>query len=249
MSSHLRLFLSFCLLFLLCAACASQRDIAIPVANTPQILQAEGRFTREYVLAVGDQIEVVVRRAPEVSRIVVIRPDGFISLPLLDDIKASGLTINELDTRLTELFSGRLLDPEVTIIGTQLRQPMVYVLGDTANVAAIPLRNAPTAIQAITAAGGLRRTAASERVAIVRLSEDGILRAIPIVVEKDTGQTGLYLSLRTQLLQADDIIFVPESGRSQFARALEDFVTRPLFGINSAVGTYLNFKFVEAVSE
>jgi polysaccharide export outer membrane protein len=125
---------------------------------------------------------------------------------------------------------------------------MVYVVGELNNVTAVPLRNAPTAIQAVAMAGGLRRTAATRNIAIVRLDQDGYIKAIPLETYQNRGQVTPYLSLRTAVLQPDDIIFVPESGRSQFARFLEDFVSRPLLGINSAAGTYLNFKFVEAVT-
>ncbi len=62
------------------------------------------------------------------------------------------------------------------------------------------------------------------------------------------GQPGPYLALRSTLLQPDDVIFVAESTRSQSARFLEDFVNRPLTGINSVLGLYLNFRFVQALT-
>jgi polysaccharide export outer membrane protein len=229
--------------------CVRQESAKIAVPDATQILKSETRFTKQYVLAPADQIEIVVRGVPEVSRTVVIRPDGHISLPLLDDVMAAGMTTGELDAKLTELFSARLVNPEVTIIGAQLRQPMIYVIGDANNTAAIPWRNAPTAVQALAAAGGLRRSAAARQVALLRLSEDGYLQVMPISGDGDAkGQATPYLSMRTTLLQPDDILFIPESGRSQFARFVQDFVAQPLLGINSVVGTYLNFKFVEAVT-
>ena len=235
--------------FLFLSACVSPKSVGVAVQMPQQIIQSETRFKKEYVLVAGDQIEVVVRATPEVSRTVIVRPDGNISLPLLDDVMSAGLTTQELDAKITSLLSARLVNPEVTVIGAQVRQSMVYVLGDVNNPAtAIPLRNASTAIQAITYAGGLRRSAASRDIAILRLAEEGYLRAIPLT-ENRRSQISPYLPLRTTLLQADDIIFVPESGRSQFARFLQDFVTQPLLGINAVVGTYLNFKFVEAVSQ
>ena len=212
-------------------------------------MQSLARFTKEYVLGAGDTIEVVVRRFPDLSRAVVIRPDGFISLPLLDDVKAAGLTPRELDERITSLLGTRVIDPEVTVIGVTVRQATVYVLGDVNNnAAAVPLREAPTAVQAVAFAGGLRRSAATRDITIIRLNEKGHLQAIPVGA-KVGGQPGPYMSMRQALLQADDIILVPESGRSQFARALDDFVTRPLSGITQILGVWVNFKFIEQLSE
>lgn len=217
----------------------------VPVA--PQVVATATRFRKEYVLAPGDQIEVVVRRAPEASRTVAVRPDGNISLPLLQDVAAVGLTPRELSERLREGLSKRLLDPEVNVIPVQVRQPMVYVAGDVNAAAAVPLREAPTAVQAITLAGGLRRSAVSRHVSIIRLNPEGFVEAIQIPATAK-GQPGPYMALRSTLLQPDDLIFVAESGRSQSARFLEDFVNRPLVGINSVLGVYLNFRFVEALA-
>lgn len=211
-------------------------------------MRSEARFRKEYVWAPGDQLEVFVRQVPEVSRTVVVRPDGFISLPLLDDVYAAGLTPLQLKAVLTERFSQRLLDPEVTVIAIQVPPPVVYVIGEVTNNSAVPLRNAPTAITAIAMAGGFRRSAKAEDTMIIRLGEDGYLRAIPISSEV-SGQPGPAMSLRGMLLQADDIIFVPESGRSQVSRFLDEIVNRPLQTITGLVGLYVNFRLIEVIAE
>lgn len=227
------------------AGCVSPRIDVEQIEVEPAVVESATRFRREYVLAPGDQIEVAVRRAPEISRVVPIRPDGYISLPLIDEVQAAGLTPRELDEKLTEMLAGRLLEPDVTVIAQQVRQPVVYVVGDVQNnSAAVPLRDAPTAAQAVAWAGGLRRSAAD--VTILRLSETGHLQAIPIKpIAK--GQPAPYAALRVTLLQPDDVLFVGESGRSQVARLLEDFVNRPLLAVNALVGTFVNFRFAEVL--
>lgn len=229
---------------LLLPACVSPRTVKSQVPVEPQIVQSAIRFHKEYVLAPGDQVEVVVRQVPEVSRAVTIRPDGYISLPLLDDVSAAGLTPPALDEKLTVLLSARLVEPEVTVIASQVRQPVVYVTGDVNAPAAVPLRDAPTAMQAVAFAGGLRRSAAARDIAIIRLTEDGYIQAIPISVEAN-GQPGPYMALRSALLQADDIVFVPESGRSQLTRFLDDLVIRPVNAINGLLAIYVNFRFIQ----
>jgi len=210
----------------------------------PDVVQASVRFRKEYVLVPGDQIDVTLRRVPELSRTVVIRPDGLISLPILQDVPAKGLTPRELSVKLRELYSARLVDPEVNVIPTQVRQLVVYVVGEVNNVIAVPFREAPTAMQAIALAGGFRRSASPSDVTIIRLSEDGVLQAIT-VTSNDQGQPGPYIALRGTTLQPDDIVFVPESGRNQIARFLDDFVNRPIGAINALLGTYVNIRFLE----
>ena len=234
------------LLFLL-GGCASARPSKVDVP-LPEPLQSQAKFRKEYVFAPDDQIEVVVQRTPEASRALVIRPDGYISLPLLGDVEAAGLTPRELDEKLTTLFAGRLLNPEVTVIALKVRQSVVYVTGEVGNPVAVPLRDAPTAMHAIALASGLRKSAAGRDVTIIRLTPEGHVRAIP-VGGGIGGQPGTFMSLRTAALQADDLIFVPESGRSQMARFLDDFVNRPLGSFQGIFSAYVNFRLVEKLNE
>jgi polysaccharide export outer membrane protein len=226
-----------------CATTASVREVELP-----QAVRSAARFEKEYVLGVDDQIEVVVQRVPEVSRQVVVRPDGQITLPLIDDIPAAGLTFRQLDARLTELFAKRLVSPEVSVIAVRVRPSVVYVAGEVNNPMAVAINDAPTAAQAIARAGGFRRSASTENVTIVRLRADGYLEAIPAAGAIE-GEAGRYMGLRMAALQPDDMIIVPESGRSQFTRFLEDFVNRPLAGLTSVFSTYVNWVFLRELVE
>ena len=226
-----------------CATTTSVREV-----EAPQTIRSAARFEKEYVLGVDDQIEVVVQRVPEVSRQVVVRPDGQITLPLLDDVAAAGLTFRQLDARLTELFAKRLVSPEVSVIAVRVRQPVVYVAGEVNNPMAIAFTDAPTAGQAIARAGGFRRSASTENVTIIRHRADGYLEAIPAAGPIE-GDAGRFMGLRMAALQPDDMIIVPESGRSQFTRFLEDFVNRPLAGLTSVFSTYVNWVFLRELVE
>ena len=234
--------------FVLLTGCVSPRADVSEIAVPAELVRSEARFRKEYMWAPGDQLEVFVRTVPEVSRTVVVRPDGFITLPLLDDVKAAGLTPMELKKELTKRFAERLLDPEVNVIAIQVPPPMVYVVGEVTTNTPVPLRDATTAIQAIAFAGGFRRSARPDDAMIIRLGEDGYLRAIS-VSNVAGGQPGSVLGLRGMLLQPDDVIFVPESGRSQLTRFLDDFVTRPLGAITGLVSLYLNFRFIQVIAE
>lgn len=226
------------LLALAAAGCATLPGVTDRTLRPPpEVARSSVRFQKEYVLFAGDQIEVSVWRSPEVSRTVGIRPDGFISLPLIQELKAAGLTPKELAASVTKELSGRLLNPEVTVIPTQVRQPTVYVLGDVRTPGGYPARNAVTAAQALALAGGALRSGGESDAAVIRLSDDGYLEAIPIGGRFSMTQSGPYLSLAASVLQPDDIVFVPETGRAQISRALTDLLTP--FTI------YLNYRLIQ----
>jgi protein involved in polysaccharide export with SLBB domain len=207
------------------------------------------KLTKEYVLAAGDQIEVAVRRTPEVSRTVGIRPDGKISLPLAGEIQAAGRTPAELSADLKTVLATRLIDPEVTVIATNTRQPSVYVVGElNTNAVAVPLRSANTALQAISQAGGFRRSAAQRDVAVIRLNPEGYLQATVIEADRDKGQPTPYLALASFPLEPDDVLFVPESTRSQWVRAVDDFVNRPLSSLNLVFQPFLAIRYIQAIN-
>jgi polysaccharide biosynthesis/export protein len=206
------------------AGCATVPLNTGDVRASPEIVRSSVRFQKEYVLFAGDVIEVVVWRNAEVSRAVTIRPDGFISLPLLQEVKAAGLTPKELADSIAKLYSARLVNPEVTVLPTTVRQPTVYVLGDVRNPGGYPIRTSVTAAQALAAAGGVLRSGGESDIALIRLTEEGFLEAIPVGGRVSVTQVGPYLSLAATMLRADDIVFVPETGRSQIFRALSDLL-------------------------
>lgn len=202
-----------------------------------ETIEAKGRYLKQYLLMEGDRIEISVWQVPEVSRVVEIRPDGKISLPTVSSVQAAGLTFEELEAVLSEKLAERIRDPLVTVIAVDIRDASVFVLGDVNAQRAVPIRQASTALEAIAMAGGLIRTSAADEISIIRLGDDGILRAIPVNVPLE-GQPASYMSLTATLLQPDDIVFVPESSRSGYTRWMDDFIGRPLTYITSALVSY-----------
>lgn len=219
--------------------CASPQSDVKQVQAPPEIIRSSVRFQKEYLLFAGDQIEVSVWRTPEISRTVVVGPDGYVSLPLVQNVKAAGLTPRELAEEVRAVLAGRLLNPEVTVIPVTVRQPTVYVLGEVRSPGAYPLRTAVSAAQAIAVAGGSLRSAAEAYVTVIRLSDDGFLEAIPLQTESTTSQPGPFLALAAMQLKSDDIVYVPESGRSQVLRVLNDVLVPFQY--------YLNYKLLQSI--
>jgi polysaccharide biosynthesis/export protein len=114
---------------------------------------------------------------------------------------------------------------------------VVYVMGDVGQAQAIPLRNAATAAQALALAGGVRRTGAEADASIIRLMPDGHLRAMAVETPSD-GQPSGTMALAAIPLQPDDILYVPESGRSQVNRFIDDILLKP-------AQTVLSFRLLE----
>jgi polysaccharide export outer membrane protein len=121
-----------------------------------------------YVIGADDVLDISVWKEPDVSRVVPVRPDGKISLPLVSDVQAAGLTPTELAATLTERFKKFLNDPQVTVIVTQINSRRVYVVGEVAHPGAFPLLPNMTVLQALADAGGFTLYADTKKIHILR---------------------------------------------------------------------------------
>jgi polysaccharide export outer membrane protein len=227
------------------AGCGDPRPDPVPLQ--PQVYRSIERYTREYVLAPGDQVEVSVFHVPDASHTSTIRPDGFISLPILKEVRAGGVTIPDLTAELTRRYSERLVEPDVSVGVANPREASVYVVGEVIHPGPLPIRSTPTAAVAISSSGGVPHSADFDNVAVIRLNEDGHL--VGYVIERaNAGQASFYASLGTMLLQAGDIVVVPESGRSQFVRFIQDYINTPLTGFSAILSPYFQFKVIQQIN-
>ena len=151
---------------------------------------------------------------------------------------AAGLTVPELDSLLTARLSQRLEQPEVNVTVTSGRQPTVFVVGEIARPGPVALRDARTAAEAVANAGGFTRGASQRSIAVIRLTDEGRIRAYRVDNTVD-GQPGPYMGLQAMALQADDLVLVPENRRSQFGRFVDDYINKPLSGAMSILTPYV----------
>jgi polysaccharide export outer membrane protein len=125
----------------------------------------------EYIIGPGDQLNIFVWRNPELSVNVPVRPDGRLSLPLVEDVVAIGKTPSQLARELEQRLSKYVKEPVVTVIATGFIGPFneqVRVIGEAAQPRAIPFRTDMTVLDAMIAVGGLTRYAAGDNSVIVR---------------------------------------------------------------------------------
>jgi len=121
-----------------------------------------------YVIGAQDVLDVSVWKEPEVSRIVPVRPDGKISLPLLNDVQAAGLTPAQLATQITESLKKYVTSPQVTVIITTINSQRVYILGEVTRPGAFPMLPGMTVMQGLSSAGGFTPFAKLKSIYVLR---------------------------------------------------------------------------------
>ncbi len=125
--------------------------------------------TREpYVIGIPDLLRIVVWRNPELSVEVPVRRDGKISVPLVDDVQAEGLSPHELKEVLTEALAEYVTAPDVTVIVQQTNSHTVTVIGGVARSGQIALTRQMRVLEAIATMGGFNAWAKKDRIKIIR---------------------------------------------------------------------------------
>ena len=125
-----------------------------------------------YRIGPQDVLRVDVWKEAEISRTVPVRPDGKISLPLLNDVQASGRTAMELANIITEGLKKFINNPQVTVTVTEINSRRVYVTGEVTRPGAYPLLPNMTALQALTSGGGFTQFANLKKIYVLR-NENG----------------------------------------------------------------------------
>jgi polysaccharide biosynthesis/export protein len=127
----------------------------------------------DYRIGVEDDLQVSVWKEPELSVQVVVRPDGMISLPLLNDIRAVGLSTKDLQDLLTEKLKPIVAEPQVTIIVRGIKSRKVYLVGQVARPGAFTLSANYTLLQVLAEAGGVSPYAKTDSIYVLRKSASG----------------------------------------------------------------------------
>jgi polysaccharide export outer membrane protein len=151
----------------------------VPIAAAPsdapkaKATTAAPPTAEEYTIGPDDLLAVNVWREPEISRSVLVRPDGRISLPLVGDLRASGRTPAQLQDEIKGHLRNYLTDPEVTVIVQEARSQKFNILGEVEHPGSYALTRAMTVLDAIAVAGGLRDFAKSGKIYVLRITADG----------------------------------------------------------------------------
>ena len=159
----------------------------------------------EYKIGPQDVLRIDVWKEPEITRTVPVRPDGKISLPLLNDVQAAGLTPNQLSAAISEGLKKFINDPQVTVSVNEINSRRVFVTGEVAHAGAFPLLPNMTVLQVLSSTGGFTQFAKVKNIYVLRL-EDGKQVKHPFnYKEAIAGRK----SEENILLQPGDVIVVP----------------------------------------
>ena len=174
---------------------------AVKPAPAAQVTSGE----EEYKIGPQDVLRIDVWKEPEITRTVPVRPDGKISLPLLNDVQAAGLTAGQLSAFITEGLKKFINSPQVTVSVSEINSRRVYVTGEVAHAGAFPLLPNMTVLQALSSSGGFTQFAKVKGIYVLR-TEDGKQVKHPFNYKE-------VLAGRSQeqniTLQPGDVIVVP----------------------------------------
>ncbi len=158
---------------LLCCGLAAVIMLAA-CSSLPQAPVDAASPNYQYLIGPQDKINVIVWRNPELSFVGPVRPDGKISIPLVNDLPAVGRTSTQLSADIERALSRYIRDPVVTVVVTAFSGPydqQIRVIGQAAHPQAVPYRQGMTLLDVMIAVGGLTDFASGNRAVLVRGSE------------------------------------------------------------------------------
>ncbi len=168
--------------------------------------QNEKSKRTEYTIGIGDVLEIVTWKEPDFSREeILVRLDGKISFPLLDDVQTAGRTPTQLKKHIETKLKEYVASPSVTVTIVNAASQKFYILGEVVNTGEYPLVKDLTVLQAFAIAGGLTEWASKKEIILFR-REAGKEKAIRINYRKIVKGDNLKQNV---LIKADDTIIVP----------------------------------------
>ncbi len=175
-----------------------------PVAAVPQKDAGEVVAGPDYVIGPEDGLSINVWKEAELTATLPVRPDGKISLPLLGDVQAAGLTPKELGESITEKLKKFLADPRVTVVVTAINSKRIYLVGEVAHSGGLAMLPHMTVLQALSTAG-LNQFANTKKIYVLR-TQNGKQEKLPVNYRKLVKGEAMD---QNYMLQPGDTIVVP----------------------------------------
>lgn len=179
--------------------------IALSCAFTLFSLAARAQQPADYPLRPGDQVEVAVWKEPDLTRTVIIRPDGKLSFPLTGEIAASGRTVAQVQTELSNRLKAYIPEPVVTVSLTGLAGNTVYVIGQVNKPGVYIMNPQLTILQALSVAGGMTPFAALNDIKVIRAGK-GTQKVLQFPYSDVSKGRNLEQNV---VLEAGDVVVVP----------------------------------------
>ena len=180
------------------ARAAAESGASIPTAAPPN------NPSSGYRIGPGDILQINVLRDPDASvASVIVRSDGVISLPLIKEVAAGGMTPTELERFITSKLSRLIRDPEVTVVMKEIHSEKIYLLGAVKKEGAIPFIAPLTVLQAVAEAGGLTDYAKRSKIYILRQEAS---KQVRISFDYSRVIKGEHMELNIMLRPGDTVV-------------------------------------------
>jgi polysaccharide biosynthesis/export protein len=183
-------------------------DSSAPAADpsTSSVPHRRIKAKEAYLIGPEDVLAINVWHEQEISRAVPVRPDGKISLPLVGEVQASGLTPDQLQANLTDGLRKYLDHPEVTVIVQEAKSHRFNLVGEVMKPGSYTLGEPMTVLDAIALAGGFRDFAHEKKIYVLRARSDGSQQRIPFNYKEVIKGRKISQNI---LLQPGDTVVVP----------------------------------------
>lgn len=187
---------------------AVSSNVPSPRGTTGQSAPASGTKAHDdsFVIGNDDVLAINVWKEPDVSRVIPVRSDGKISLPLVGEVQAAGTTPLKLEQEIAGKLKSYISDPEVTVIVQQINSQKFNILGMVAKPGSYPLTNSATVLDALALAGGFRDFAKKKSIYVLRQNADGTQTKLPFNYNEVVKGQKLDQNVR---LQPRDTVVVP----------------------------------------
>jgi len=191
----------------LIVACSTNKVIE-KKAEAPMPMTKAVQKPARYLIQPGDSLDIKFFYNPELNETITVRPDGKISLQLIDDIQASGIEPAQLDEILTKRYSKELRKPVLTVIVRTFSNQRVFVGGEVVRPGLIEIGPEMDPMQVVFQAGGIKETARLKEAILIRKGENN--QPTPIRLDLEAAMTGNGPAANFQL-QPNDILYIPKS--------------------------------------
>ncbi len=213
-----------------------------PVVKDPaplsELVDAEVTHSEaQYQIQPGDQLDIRFYLTPQLDESVTVRPDGRISLPLVNEVIAAGLSPNQLRTLLVENYASELKTPEITVIVRSFAGQQVFVDGEVNGGGTVPLTTPTTVLQAIFTVGGFTDRAQVSEVVLIRRGPNREPLVSVLNIKKALDGSDMSQDIR---LLPFDMVYVPKKPIVHVNIWIDQYIRRNLirfsaFGYTSPI--------------
>lgn len=208
-------------LVVLLASCASTVKNPAPLAAS--VPSANENPPAEYIIQAGDVLSIKFFENQELNEDVRVRPDGRISLQLVNEIVAAGRTPAELTEVISEKYAAEFKRPKAAVIVRSFSHQKVYVTGEVQRPDVIDLVGRTTVLQAISQVSGFKDTARKDEIVLIRKKEDGSAQVFQLNIEGVIAGTDTSQDV---VLRPLDIVYVPKSPIANVNQWVEQYISK-----------------------